>query len=70
MAMVARDLEYPRRSLIGVDMNRCTLQWIIWAVVMIAFTALALSGRWTELGLALIITGALWYTLVPQRQVR
>ena len=33
---------------------------------MIGFAALALSGRWTDLGIALLITGVLWYTLVPE----
>jgi len=23
-------------------------------------------GRWTDLGIALVITGVLWYTLVPE----
>jgi len=33
---------------------------------MIIFTVLALTGRWPELGAALVITGVLWYTLVPE----
>jgi hypothetical protein len=47
-------------------MNRCTLEWVIWIVVMAVFTWLALAGRWTELGVALVITGVLWYALVPE----
>ena len=49
-------------------MTRCTLQWTIWIAAMAVFTALAISGRWTELGIALVITGVLWYTLVPGYQ--
>jgi hypothetical protein len=33
---------------------------------MIGFAALALAARWTDLGVALVITGVLWYTLVPE----
>ena len=50
----------------GDIMNTCTLQWTIWIAAMVIFTALALSGRWTDLGIALVITGVLWYTLVPE----
>ena len=46
-------------------MNTCTLQWTIWLATMAVFSALALSGLWTDLGVALVITGVLWYTLVP-----
>ncbi len=47
-------------------MNRCTFEWIIWMAVMAVFALLALTGRWTDLGIALVITGVLWYTLVPE----
>lgn len=47
-------------------MTRCTLQWTIWIVAMAVFSALALSGRWSGLGIALVVTGVLWYTLVPE----
>lgn len=47
-------------------MRRCTIEWTIWLAAMIVFTVLALSGRWNELGIALVITGVLWYTLVPE----
>jgi hypothetical protein len=33
---------------------------------MMVFGALAITGRWTDLGGALVITGVLWYTLVPE----
>jgi hypothetical protein len=49
-------------------MSRCSVEWMIWLVVMVAFAVLAMTGRWTELGLALVITGLLWYTWLPARQ--
>ena len=39
---------------------------MILIVAMVVFLGFALSGRWTELGIALVITGVLWYTLVPE----
>jgi len=33
---------------------------------MVIFSTLALADRWTDLGIALVITGVLWYTLVPE----
>ena len=47
-------------------MKTCTVQWTIWIAAMVIFTALAISGRWADLGVALVITGVLWYTLVPE----
>jgi hypothetical protein len=47
-------------------MTRCTIEWIVFIVAMVIFVSFALSGRWTELGIALVITGVLWYTLVPE----
>jgi uncharacterized membrane protein len=42
------------------------LEWIIFAVAMVVFLGFALSGHWTDLGIALVITGVLWYALVPE----
>jgi len=33
---------------------------------MVLFTCLALAGRWTDLGLALVVAGVLWYGIVPE----
>lgn len=49
----------------GEHMSRCTLEWMIFIVAMVVFLGFALSGRWNDLGIALVITGVLWYTLVP-----
>jgi hypothetical protein len=46
-------------------MTRCTIEWMIFIVAMVVFLGFALSGRWTDLGIALVVTGVLWYTLVP-----
>jgi hypothetical protein len=47
-------------------MTHCAIQWTIWIAAMAVFTGLAVSGRWNDLGIALVITGVLWYTLVPE----
>ena len=47
-------------------MTRCTLEWTICLAAMTIFAVFALSGRWRDLGAALVITGVLWYTLVPE----
>ena len=38
---------------------------MIWALAMAVFTGLTLAARWTELALALVITGVLWYAWFP-----
>lgn len=47
-------------------MSNCTFEWIVWIAAMVIFSTLAIAGRWTELGVALVVTGVLWYTLVPE----
>ena len=47
-------------------MSSKTVQWMIWAVLMTLFTALTLAGRWTDLALALTVTGVFWYGIVPK----
>jgi len=51
-------------------MTRVNLEWLVWAIAMILFSELALSGRWIQLGVALTVTGVLWYALVPEHQPR
>ncbi len=51
-------------------MNRCSLEWILWAIAMIIFAVLALNGRWTDLGIALTVAAVLWYVVVPEYQSR
>jgi hypothetical protein len=47
-------------------MSSKSVQWMIWAVLMTLFTALTLAGRWTDLALALTVTGVFWYGIVPK----
>jgi len=46
-------------------MNCRTSEWILWAIAMVVFAALALSGRTLDLGVALAIVAVLWYVIVP-----
>lgn len=47
-------------------MNTCATRWMIVLGFMLLFTYLTLLGRWTDLGLALVVAGVLWYGFVPQ----
>ncbi len=51
-------------------METKTAQWILWAITMIIFTALALSGHFELLGLALVLSSLVWYMLVPRATSR
>ena len=42
-----------------------TLPWILWAIAMVVFLGLTLSGHTTLLGLAITAVAVLWYTVVP-----
>jgi hypothetical protein len=42
-----------------------TVQWILWAIAMAIFLALALSGHTGLLGLAITAVAVIWYTVVP-----
>jgi hypothetical protein len=42
-----------------------TTQWILWAIAMVVFLVLALSGRTRDLGLAIAAVAVLWYVIVP-----
>jgi hypothetical protein len=46
-------------------MHNTTLQWILWAIAMVVFLGLALSGHTTLLGLTMMAVGVIWYTVVP-----
>jgi hypothetical protein len=47
-------------------MTSKTTQWILWATLMAVFSALTLTGHWTDLALALTITAVVWYGIVPR----
>jgi hypothetical protein len=42
------------------------MQWMLWALVMIVFTGLTLTGRWMDLAVAMTIAAVLWYGIVPE----
>jgi len=42
-----------------------TTEWILWAIAMVVFLGLALSGRTRDLGLAIAAVAVLWYVIVP-----
>jgi hypothetical protein len=48
-------------------MHNKTAQWILWAALMLVFSALTLAGRWLDLGVALTLTAVFWYGIVPDR---
>ena len=47
-------------------MTNKTVQWTIWALLMILFTALTLAARWLDLALAMTVAAVLWYGIVPE----
>jgi cytoskeletal protein RodZ len=53
-----------------VVMKSKTAQWILWAVAMVIFTALTLSGHWNWLSVAITAVAVIWYTVVPKTHSR
>ena len=47
-----------------------TLQWILWAIAMVVFLALSLSGHMIALGLTITAVAVIWYTVVPAVNAR
>ena len=47
-------------------MSSKSVQWTIWAVLMVVFTALTLTAHWLGLALALTVTAVIWYGIVPE----
>jgi hypothetical protein len=45
-------------------------QWILWAVAMVIFTALTLSGHWNWLSAAITAVAVIWYAVVPKASSR
>jgi len=41
------------------------MQWILWAIAMLIFLVLTLSGHTAWLGLAITAVGVVWYMVVP-----
>jgi hypothetical protein len=42
------------------------VQWILWAIAMVLFVTLTLSGHTILLGLAITAVGVIWYSVVPK----
>jgi hypothetical protein len=40
-------------------------QWTLWAIAMVVFLGLTLSGHTTLLGLTMTAVALVWYTVVP-----
>jgi hypothetical protein len=51
-------------------MSSKAVQWMVWALLMTLFTVLTLAARWIDLALAMTITAALWYGIVPEARSR
>jgi hypothetical protein len=46
-------------------MTSKSVQWTVWAVLMVVFTALTLTARWLDLAFALTVAAVVWYGIVP-----
>ncbi|MGB8885837.1 MAG: hypothetical protein WCC87_03890 [Candidatus Korobacteraceae bacterium] len=51
-------------------MKSKTSQWILWAVTMVVFLWLTLSGHFDWLIVAMIVASAVWYSVVPRATSR
>jgi hypothetical protein len=51
-------------------MKSKTAQWILWAIAMSIFLGLSLSGHFDWLGVAILATSLVWYTVVPRAASR
>jgi hypothetical protein len=40
-------------------------QWILWAMAMLVFLGLTVSGHTAALGLTIMAVAVVWYTVVP-----
>jgi len=47
-------------------MRNTNLQWVLWAIAMVVFFGLTLTGHTTLLGLAITAVAVLWYGIVPK----
>lgn len=41
------------------------MQWILWAIAMVVFLTLTLTGHTMLLGLTITAVAVIWYTVVP-----
>jgi hypothetical protein len=51
-------------------MQTKTSQWILWAVTMVVFSTLTLTGHFEVLALAIVLSSLVWNTVVPRATSR
>ena len=51
-------------------MKSKSAQWILWAVAMVIFSVITLSGHRNWLGLAIVAVAVVWNTVVPSAHSR
>lgn len=51
-------------------MKSTSAQWILWAVTMLVFLCLTLTGHFKALGIAMVACFLVWYTVVPRTTSR
>jgi hypothetical protein len=54
------------QTVMELVMSSKSMQWTLWALVMMLFAGLALTGRWMDLAVAMTIVAVLWYGIVPE----
>ena len=47
-------------------MRNTNLQWALWAIAMVVFFGLTLTGHTTLLGLTITAVAVFWYSVVPR----
>jgi hypothetical protein len=55
-----------RLSNLEETMQSKIAQWILWAIIMIILSTLAIGGHYDALLVALIVSSLVWYTVVPR----
>ena len=54
------------QTVMELVMSSKSIQWTLWALVMMVFTGLTLTGRWMDLAVAMTVVAVLWYGIVPE----
>ncbi len=51
-------------------MHNTNLQWALWAIAMVVFFVLTLTGHTILLGLTITAVAVFWYSVVPKVRSR
>ena len=51
-------------------MSSKTVQWAMWALLMLLFSGLTWAARWTDLAVAMTIGAVAWHGIVPDPRSR